>query len=153
MPPSPHPWRSPRASDVEVPFMSIPPPDAHPRDAVAAAVRALGEQAVVDWCGALVRGAESEHPLAFLGGTEGWPDHWRREWGVRGLRTAWGDGAAATVLHALGDEHGRVRAMAVSVAVARDVDAALPLVEALRDDPVPRVRAAAERALVRWSAR
>jgi len=133
--------------------VTIPPPDAHPRTAVAAAVRALGEQAVVDWCGELVRGAESRHPLAFLGGADGWPAHWRREWGVRGLRYAWGEGADATVLHALDDEHGRVRAMAVAVAVARDVDEALPRVEALRDDPVARVRDAAERALVRWAAR
>ncbi|WP_092506439.1 hypothetical protein [Agrococcus jejuensis] len=133
--------------------MSLPLPDAHPRDAVAAAVRALGEQAVVDWCGELVAGAESRHPLAFLGGTEDWPAHWQREWGVRGLRYAWGDGADATVLLALHDEHGRVRAMAVAVAVARGVDEALPAVEALRDDAVPRVRAAVERALVRWAAR
>lgn len=134
-------------------IVTIPPPDAHPRDAVAAAVRALGEQAVVAWCGELVRGADSRHPLAFLGGAEGWPDHWRREWGVRGLRYAWGDDADATVLLALGDDHGRVRAMAVAVAVARGVDEALPAVEALRDDPVPRVRAAVDRALVRWAAR
>ncbi|WP_344342538.1 HEAT repeat domain-containing protein [Agrococcus versicolor] len=129
----------------------MPPPSAHPRDAVAAAVRALGEQEVVAWCGTLVRGEPSRHPLGWLGGTEGWPAHWAREWGVRGLRYAWGAGADATVRSALRDEHPRVRAMAVAVAVARGVDDAVPLVEALRDDAAPRVRAAAERALRRWA--
>lgn len=133
--------------------MTIPPPDAHPRDAVAAAVRMLGEQVVVDWCGELVRGERSRHPLALLGGTEGWPEHWAREWGVRGLRYAWGRGGPATVLLALDDAHPRVRAMAIGVAVVRDVDAAIPRIESLRDDSVERVRSSAARALARWAAR
>jgi hypothetical protein len=48
----------------------------------------------------------------------------------------------------LADEHWRLREMAAKVVARRRVGAALAPVTALRDDPVPRVRAAAERAIV-----
>jgi HEAT repeat protein len=49
---------------------------------------------------------------------------------------------------ALGDEHWRVREMAAKVVARRKLGDAVEAVAALRADPVPRVRAAAERATV-----
>jgi len=77
--------------------------------------------------------------------------YWRRVWGARGLLYAWPDEAEeaeTAVTDALADEHWRVREMAAKVVARRRIGAALDSVAALRDDPVPRVRAAAERATV-----
>jgi hypothetical protein len=49
----------------------------------------------------------------------------------------------------MADEHWRVREMAAKVAARHLVDEATTALADLRDDSVPRVRAAAERALVR----
>jgi hypothetical protein len=49
----------------------------------------------------------------------------------------------------MSDEAWRVREMAAKVTARHLVGDALPEVLALRDDPVPRVRAAAERAVAR----
>lgn len=49
------------------------------------------------------------------------------------------------------DSAWRVREMAAKVVAKRRIGDALPMVAALRDDPVPRVRRAAERALLRLS--
>jgi HEAT repeat protein len=68
--------------------------------------------------------------------------YWGRVWAVRGLLWAWDDRALPALQQALDDEHWRVREMALKV-VARhglDVDPT-PLL----DDPVARVRAAAQR--------
>jgi HEAT repeat protein len=53
---------------------------------------------------------------------------------------------------ALADEHWRVREMAAKVVARHRIGAALDRVAELRDDPVPRVRAAAERAIVKITA-
>jgi hypothetical protein len=74
--------------------------------------------------------------------------YWLRVWAARGLLWAWDDSAALSITTALRDEHWRVREMACKVIARHQVGAALPLVAGLRDDPVPRVRAAAARTLV-----
>jgi hypothetical protein len=74
--------------------------------------------------------------------------YWRRVWGARGLLYAWTDEAEGAVVAALADEHWRVREMAAKVVAKRGIGGALDAVTALRGDPVPRVRAAAERATV-----
>ena len=58
------------------------------------------------------------------------------------------DPATDAIIGALGDHAWRVREMAAKVVAAHRVGRALDAVAALRDDPVPRVRAAAERAVV-----
>jgi hypothetical protein len=100
--------------------------------------------------------------------------YWRRVWGARGLLYAWVDDrgtgeaagaeaaggeaallaalAEAALLAALADEHWRVREMAAKVIARRQIGAGLRPLTALRDDPVPRVRAAAERAIVKLTA-
>jgi HEAT repeat protein len=74
--------------------------------------------------------------------------YWLRVWGARGLLHAYTDQAEEAVIEALADEHWRVREMAAKVIARYRIGAALKPVAGLRDDPVPRVRAAAHRAVV-----
>jgi HEAT repeat protein len=74
-------------------------------------------------------------------------DYWLRVWGARGLLRVW-DGTSVNALRtALGDEHWRVREMALKATARHGVDDLLDDVLPLRDDGVPRVRAAAQRAV------
>jgi hypothetical protein len=134
-----------------------------PKQSVAAECDRRGEHRVVAGCVALLRGGGADDDLVrALGGqvaeivlNDG-PrqrnQYWRRVWGARGLLYAWSDEAADAVTEALTDEHWRVREMAAKVVARHTVGAALSEVAALRDDPVPRVRAAAARATIRLTA-
>jgi HEAT repeat protein len=128
-----------------------------PGDSVAAECDRRGRQAVVDGCVRLIGGDYTDHALILtLGGPgaakllDGRPHqdvYWFRVWGVRGLLWVWDDSAVPAVTAALGDESWRVREMAAKVVARHVVGDALPAVAELRDDPVVRVRAAAERAV------
>jgi HEAT repeats len=120
-----------------------------------------GTAQVVAGCVALLRGGDADDELILaLGcgngtiviydGPKQRNQYWRRVWGARGLLYAWADdqGAEDALITALTDEHWRVREMAAKVIARRRLGAALGPVTALREDPVPRVRAAAERATV-----
>jgi hypothetical protein len=72
--------------------------------------------------------------------------------GARGLRYAWDDRAAAVIIQATADDAWRVREMSAKVIVRHHIGDALPAVSLLRNDPVPRVRAAADRVVVRLTA-
>ncbi len=74
--------------------------------------------------------------------------YWRRVWGARGLLHCYDSEADEIVTAALADEHWRVREMAAKVVAKHRVGAAFDAVAGLRDDPVPRVRAAAARATI-----
>ena len=74
--------------------------------------------------------------------------YWLRVWGARGLLWAWDDVAVASVTAALSDDHWRVREMACKVIARHHVGDALTAGAELRDDPVPRVRSAATRAVL-----
>ena len=76
---------------------------------------------------------------------DGGQQYWLRVWAARALY-AWDEMARAAVLDALGDEAWRVREMAVKVVARRLVGEALAAVAELRQNPVNRVRLAAERA-------
>lgn len=102
-----------------------------PRESIAAECARRGKDAVVAGCIELVRGEQSDPDL------------------LRGLLWSWDPRAAGTVCAAMADEHWRVREMAAKVAARHLVDEATTALADLRDDSVPRVRAAAERALVR----
>jgi len=65
--------------------------------------------------------------------------YWLRVWGARGLLWAWDDAAAPATIAALDDDAWRVREMAAKVVGRHLVDDAIPALEQLRDDPVPRV--------------
>ncbi|MCU1589386.1 MAG: hypothetical protein JWP11_642 [Frankiales bacterium] len=73
--------------------------------------------------------------------------YWLRVWGARGLLWSWDPRAVPSVRTALGDEAWRVREMAAKVVARHRVDDLQPVVAGLVHDPVPRVRAAASRAL------
>lgn len=142
--------------------MSPAPPDATPRERIAYEVRNRGRGAVIESCVALLQGAEVDADLILtLGGAPatwvldqsgGGQDYWLRVWAARGLLWAWDDTALDAVVAALADEAWRVREMAAKVVARHLFGDALPAVLGLREDPVPRVRAAAERAVVRLTA-
>jgi len=86
---------------------------------------------------------------AVVTGEASWPDYWLRVWAARGLLWAWDDKALASVEAALEDDSWRVREMALKVVARHQLSDVVVKVVDLQEDPVPRVRAAAERALVR----
>lgn len=133
-----------------------------PRRSVEVECERRGRAAVVAGCVELLRGRDVDADLVLaLGGRPArWvvtgepsgPDYWLRVWAARGLLWAWDEVAGPSLLVALDDEVWRVREMALKVVARHRVEEALERVAALQDDPVPRVRAAATRALVRLSA-
>ncbi|HUY16470.1 MAG TPA: HEAT repeat domain-containing protein [Acidimicrobiales bacterium] len=80
------------------------------------------------------------------GGVSG---YWPRVWAMRGLLYAWDDAASSVVIAAANDESWRVREMCAKVVARRGVVDAFDAMAELGNDPVVRVRKAAERALVR----
>ncbi len=87
----------------------------------------------------------------FFDGNEHQDTYWFRVWALRGLLWSWDPSASDAVREALSDGSWRVREMAAKVVARHIMGEARSLVAELRDDPVPRVRSAAERALVRLS--
>jgi hypothetical protein len=134
-----------------------------PRQSVELECARRGHQQVVDGCVKLLRGLDVDDNLIMaLGGPAGRivlddgpaqrNQYWRRVWGARGLLYVFDDRAASAIIGALHDEHWRVREMAAKVIARHKIDAALAAVANLRDDPVPRVRSASERAVVMLTA-
>jgi HEAT repeat protein len=76
-----------------------------------------------------------------------WKDYWVRTWGARGLLHCWSDSASDAVVAGLGDEHYRPAEMCLKVSARYDVAGAGPGAAALSTHDLPRVRAAALRAL------
>ena len=112
---------------------------------------------MVSGCVRLIRGDYSDAGLIMaLGGPgasrllDGRPhadDYWFRVWGIRGLLWAWDDSAADAVIIAMGDASWRVRELAAKVIARHLLGDALAAVADLLEDPVPRVRTAAHRAI------
>jgi len=134
-----------------------------PAQSVRAECGRRGRDAVVAGCIGLLggEGADDELLLALAGpaaeyvlaGGEGGPaGYWPRVWAARGLLHAWEDVAAPAIILATTDESWRVREMAAKVIAKHHVGDALQAVAALADDAVPRVRAAAGRAVMILSA-
>lgn len=130
-----------------------------PRESIAAECARRGREAVVAGCIGLVREEPTDPDLLralagpggakFFDGADRSDTYWLRVWGLRGLLWCWDPVAGEDVCTALGDQHWRVREMAAKVAARHLLEEATTTLAELRDDPVPRVRAAAERALVR----
>ena len=121
---------------------------------LAAAVERFGEPTVVLRSLSLIAGNnEGDEFLLYVGGDHARgilngapPLYWPELWGTRALLYVWDDSAALAVTAALENQAWRVREMATRVAATR----ALPVIEQLTTlltDDVPRVRAAAARAL------
>jgi hypothetical protein len=123
----------------------------------------IGEEAVAEWSARLINGAAYDDPacpsLAWLGGGHAarlmrrrgfevrGQDYWPRVWGARALLYAWSSAAESAVLHGLHDPAWRVREMCAKIARRRGITEAEPILDRLLDDPVARVRVAAEAAL------
>jgi hypothetical protein len=135
-----------------------------PRQSVEAECARRGTAAVVAGCIALIegQGAGDDTLVRALGGPVaesvlsgregGRGGYWPRVWGARGLLYAWDERATAAIIGATADPAWRVREMAAKVIARHRVGDALTAVAALRADAVPRVAAAAERAVVRLTA-
>lgn len=127
-----------------------------PKESIAAECGRRGKDEFVAGCVALLRGEPVGDRLVLaLGGAhaaavlDSGPEsqYWLRVWAARGLLWEWGDAAVPALLGALRDEHWRVREMAAKVVARNKVGAAFKAVEPLRADAVPRVAAAADRAI------
>jgi HEAT repeat protein len=129
-----------------------------PRQSVEAECGRRGCTAVVAGCVSVLEGRDFDDALVLalggpaaepvLSGREGGRDgYWPRVWATRGLLYAWTDDAIPAVVGATTDEAWRVREMAAKVIARHRVGDALSAVLALRDDPVARVRTAADRAV------
>jgi hypothetical protein len=130
-----------------------------PRQSIEIECARRGRDQVIDGCVALLRGRDVDDGLIMaLAGPAGLVvindgpaqrnQYWGRVWGARGLLYAFDERAADAIIDALRDEHWRVREMAAKVIARHKLGVAVPAIAELRDDPVPRVRAASERALV-----
>ena len=134
-------------------------PDPTPRQRIEAERARRGSAALAAGCAQLIMGDESDTGLILvLGGpTARWylsaphedQRYWPRVWATRGLLWSWHDRAYPALTHALQDPAWRVREMAAKVVARHLLGDALSLVDALRIDPVARVRTAATRTLTR----
>ena len=127
---------------------------ARPVDRISALVELVGADAVVDWCVDLLRGGDPEAaealPLSWLGGRSatGWTqDYWPRVWAARGLLHAYRPQAEPAVVAGLSDDSWRVREMCAKVVRAHELGSAADELAPRCADEVPRVRAAAVRAI------
>lgn len=138
-------------------------PWAGPRKSVEALADRYGRDVVTRGCCDLLAGRAVKPALVFglggpparwavHGGASG-PDYWLRVWGLRGLLWLWDEEATSTVVDAMTDEAWRVREMAAKVVARNLVDPALAAVVSLQQDPVRRVRQAADRAVIRLTAK
>ena len=121
----------------------------------------LGRETFTAVCVDLMRGAPREDHLDALPWLTGhdwsagepvrdpttWHDYWLRTWGARGLLHVWDDSATSAVVAGLDDEHWRPAEMCLKVVAAHDVAGAGEGAAALVGHDLPRVRAAAMRAL------
>jgi hypothetical protein len=118
----------------------------------------VGRARFVEVCVDLLGGADRAAyvgELRYLTGHPGdpfldraaWKDYWVRTWGARGLLHCWHDTATGAVVGGLSDEHYRPAEMCLKVAAHHDVAGAGPGAAALTTHELPRVRAAAARAL------
>jgi hypothetical protein len=134
-----------------------------PRDRVNAECRRRGLEELVAGCVDLLDGTGSDEGLILalggdgapyvVAGAEGGPGgYWPRVWAARGLLYAWADVAAPAIIRATRDDAWRVREMAAKVIARHRVVDALDAVVALHDDPVARVREAADRAVMTLTA-
>jgi hypothetical protein len=129
-----------------------------PRESIEAASQQLGEKNVVDSCVSIINEREMDsefgfvlagpHSQAILMGREGGVSgRWPRTWALRAFLYAWDSCAEPAVLVCLSDDSWRVREMAAKVVARRHLGDALDQIAALQNDEVPRVQAAAQRAI------
>jgi hypothetical protein len=132
-----------------------------PQGRVESACARHGAEAVADACVRLMSGADIDPLMQEVFGDQHSPEwldsevnaYWLRVWGARGLLWNWDARAIAAIRAGLADEAWRVREMSAKVVARHLIDDVQPQVADLVHDPVPRVRAAASRALALLTAR
>ncbi|AJT42743.1 hypothetical protein UM93_00405 [Psychromicrobium lacuslunae] len=104
-----------------------------------------GYAPMIDGIIALLQGNTPEIEIQAFAGTTGWAPYWLPTWGARACLYLWHEDCTEPILAGLGSEYWRVREMCAKVCRYREIgtDELAPLLE----DPTPRVRAAAARAL------
>jgi hypothetical protein len=131
-----------------------------PRQSIEIECQQRGEKRVVEECVAILSGQRVDeatlivlagpHAVTVIRGGEGGVEgYWPRVWAMRGLLYAWDRTATGVVTAGSKDAHWRVREMSAKVVARRSLDDAHDAMTTLLDDDVARVRAAAERALIR----
>jgi hypothetical protein len=157
------------AAEREETRMALPPDlMAHPRELVLGAVATYGENTVIDWCLDLLTGrVDGERafvdrdlpPLAWIGGRMAiglarWsPErraanlYWVRVWAARAFLYVWRDDVTEALIDALDDEAWRVHEHVARVTATRELGAVVDHLLPLLDHELPRVRAAAVRAI------
>jgi hypothetical protein len=131
-----------------------------PRQSIEFECQRHGETHVVDECIALLSGRHVDeatlialagpHAVTVIRGGEGGVEgYWPRVWAMRALLYVWDDSASGVVIAGSTDAHWRVREMSAKVVAKRTLDEGHDAMTSLVDDEVARVRAAAERALIR----
>lgn len=131
-----------------------------PRQSIEVMCARRGRQEVITGCVDLLEGRAVDddfilalggpHAQRVLDGYEGGRDgYWPRVWAARGLLHVFDPVATGAVIRAGTDDAWRVREMVAKVVAAHRVDDAVQAVAALLNDPVARVRRAAERAMTR----
>jgi hypothetical protein len=128
-----------------------------PRHRIEAASARCGRAPFALSCANLLRGGPVEEDLVVvLGGAAagrvlhdpaGRQQYWLRVWATRGLLWAWHPSALPALLGACADGEWRVREMAAKVVARHLVGGAFDAGTPRRDDPVPRGRVAASRAV------
>lgn len=128
-----------------------------PRESVAAECHRSGAERVVEQCVAILRSEQVDEGFLFVlagpaartvvdGREGGLTGYWPRTWALRALLYAWSGGATDEVVESTAHDSWRVREMAAKVIARHRVDEGLDAILGLMTDPIPRVRAAAERA-------
>jgi HEAT repeat protein len=133
---------------------------ARPVERVSALVELVGADAVVDWCVDLLAGGDGtdvvDAPgLDWIGGRSSAAMvakdldlvYWPRVWAARVLLHAFRPQAEPAVVSGLSDDSWRVREMCAKVVRAHELGSAADELATRCADEVPRVRAAAVRAL------
>ena len=127
-----------------------------PRLSIEAECGRRGKPALVAGCIALLNREPADDALVMALGVQASPwvldsgpesQYWLRVWAARGLLWAWDPVALPAIIAALDDEHWRVREMAAKVVARHLLGDAFDAVSEMSDDPVPRVVAAAARAV------
>jgi hypothetical protein len=129
---------------------------------VDAIVRVIGETTLIRACIDVLRtgeppdnqdaalalgGVHARHELNREGPAQHPQDYWWSVWALRVMLYAWDEAAEPAVTHAFEHDAWRVREMAAKVTAKREVGMAADAAAGAITDPVPRVRAAALRAI------
>lgn len=131
-----------------------------PRQSIEAECARRGRLKLIADCVDILEGRSTDDELLLalagpaarvvLDGREGGRHgYWPRVWAARGLLHTWDDVATEAVIHATSDDSWRVREMIAKVVAAHGVESATQALATMLDDPVPRVRIVAERALTK----